>query len=156
MADEDLLRPSLSDTANSPALYNSTGFFLSAFFAGPAAAGVYGLANSHRLGRLRQDLPTIVALVAGSFLLWLVAHRQGWVASLADLMGDRVTRATQLAVRLLGLACFAAIYLLHRQHYRAAQVSGVDSLSGWAPGIAAVVVGLLANGSFAAWMARGN
>lgn len=152
MADEDLLRPSLSDTANSPSLYNSTGFFLAAFFAGPAAAGVYGLANSQRLGRLKQDLPTIVALVAGSFLLLLVAHRQGGLASLAGLLDDRPARAAQLVVRILGLACFAAIYLLHRQHYRAAQVSGVDTLPGWIPGIAAVVIGLLANGAFALWL----
>jgi hypothetical protein len=154
LADEDLLRPSLSDTANSPSLYNSSGFFLASFFAGPAAAGVYGLANSHRLGRLKQDLPAIVALVAGSFLLLLVAYRQGWVGSLAALMDDKPTRATQLAVRVLGLACFAAIYLLHRQHYRAAQVSGVDQVSGWVPGITAVIIGMLANGAFGMFIGR--
>lgn len=147
MADEDLLRPSLSGTGNPPALYNSSGFFLSAFFAGPAAAGVYGLANSYRLGRLRQDLLPIVVFVAAGFWLLLFAHRHGGLAGLAELLDDRPQRALQIAVRALGLACFAAIYLLHRQHYRAAQISGATPIAGWVPGIAAVVVGLLANGA---------
>ena len=152
MADEDLLQPSLSGTRNAPALYNSSGFFLVAFFAGPAAAGVYGVANSHRLGRLRQDLPVILALVAASFLFLMMAHGNGWLSGLASWLGDRQSRAVQLAVRAVGLACFGAIYLMHRQQYRAARISCVDPLPGWIPGIAAVVVGLLANSAFDSWL----
>lgn len=152
MADEDLLQPSLSGTRNAPALYNSSGFFLAAFFAGPAAAGVYGCANSHRLGRLRQDLPVILALVAACFLFLMMAQGNGWLTGLASWLGDRQSRAVQLAVRAAGLACFGAIYLMHRQQYRAAAISGMDPLPGWVPGIAAVVVGLLANAAFASWL----
>ena len=152
MADDDLLRPSLSGTSNARALYNSSGFFLAAFFAGPAAAGVYGAAISYRLGRLRQELPVIVALVAACFLVLLVANREGGLTALAGWLGDKPARAVQLAIRALGLACFGAIYLMHRNQYRAAQVSGVDPLPGWVPGIAAVVVGLSANLALAAWM----
>jgi SpoVK/Ycf46/Vps4 family AAA+-type ATPase len=72
LADDDLLSPTLSAQRNLRGLYNSTGFFLCAFFAGPAGAGVYGIANSHRLDRLRQDAPVIVALVAAAFLTLLL------------------------------------------------------------------------------------
>jgi hypothetical protein len=152
LADEDLLQPSLSGTRNAPALYNSSGFFLAAFFAGPAAAGAYGVANSYRLGRLQSELPKIIALVAGCFLVLVIASRNGWITGLAGLFDDRFSRAAQLAVRAMGLACFGAIYLMHRQHYRAASISGVDPLPGWVPGIAAVLVGLAANAAFTAWL----
>lgn len=145
MADEDLLRPSLSGADEAPSLYSSTGFFLVAFFAGPAAAGAYGIANSMRLRRWRQDLPLVVAVVAASFWLLLFANRHGGLLAFAELLGDRPARAMQIAVRALGLACFAAIYLMHRRHYRAARVTGVEPVSGWVPGIVAFVIGLLAN-----------
>lgn len=153
MAEDDLLRPTLSGTGKPPALYNSSGFFLSSFFAGPAAAGLYGLANSYRLGRLQRDLPSIVGLVAASFWLLLFANRHGGLAGLAQLLDDKPNRAIQIAVRALGLACFAAIYLMHRQHYRAAQVTGAASLPGWVPGIAAFLVGLAANAAMAKLLA---
>ena len=145
MADDDLLRPTLSGTGEPPSLYNTTGFFLSSFFGGPVGAGIYGLANSYRLGRLKRDLPSVVVIVAASFWLLLFVERQGGLARLAELMDDRPDRAAQLAVRALGLACFGAIYLLHRQHHRAAQVTGAEAVSGWGPGIVAVLAGIAAN-----------
>lgn len=143
MADEDLLTPSLSGAEEAPSLFSSTGFFLVSFFAGPAAAGAYGIANSIRLRRWRQDLPIVVAVVAASFWLLLFASRHGGLMAFAELLGYRPARALQIAVRALGLACFAAIYLMHRRHYRAARVTGVEPLSGWPPGVAAFVIGLL-------------
>jgi hypothetical protein len=145
LAEDDLLRPTLSGSGKTPELYNSSGFFLASFFAGPVAAGVYGLANSYRLGRLNRDLPVIVPLVAACFWLLLFASRHGGLAGLAGLLDDRPGRAIQIAIRALGLGCFATIYLLHRQHYRAAQVTGAASLPGWGPGIVAVIAGLAAN-----------
>jgi hypothetical protein len=143
LADEDLLRPSLEGADEAPSLFSSTGFFLVSFFAGPAAAGAYGIANSIRLRRWRQDLPVVVAVVAASFWLLLFASRHGGLMAFAELLGDRPSRAMQIAIRALGLACFAAIYLMHRQHYRAARVTGVEPVSGWVPGIVAFIVGLL-------------
>ena len=64
MRNDDLLRPTLSDYQRVPELYNSTGFFLSAFFGGPMGAAIYGGANSHRLNRLHTDLPLLVVVVA--------------------------------------------------------------------------------------------
>ena len=154
MADEDLLRPTLSGTGEARALYNSTGFFVSAFFGGPMGAGVYGLANSHRLGRLRQDLPVVVVLVAGCYWLLMIATRQGWLEALTGLLDDRSTNAIQLLLRGLALACFGAIYFMHREFYRAARVAGVESTSGWVPGIVAVILGLAANSAYLYWFQR--
>jgi hypothetical protein len=135
-------------------LYGSTAFFFSSFFAGPMGAGVYGAFNSHRLGRLRQDLPVVLLLVAGSFFLIALANAEGWLAGLAGLLEDRMHRTLQFALRALGLACFGAIYLMHRQYYRAAQVSGAEPLSGWIPGIAASAAGILANIAFIQWLLK--
>jgi len=136
-------------------LFSSTGFFVVSFFAGPAAAGVYGLANSHRLQRWRQDLPVVIAVVAASFWLLLFANRHGGLTAFAELLNDRPARAMQIAVRALGLACFAAIYLMHRQHYRAARISGVQPVAGWVPGIIAFIIGLLANAALGEFI-KGN
>ncbi len=154
MADEDLLRPTLGGIRQTPALYSSTGFFLSAFFGGPLGAGVYGAINSHRLGRLRQDLPVLLALVASCFWLVALASAEGWLAGLVDLLNDREQRAMQFALRAAGLVCFAAFYALHRQYYRAGQVSGVEPLSGWIPGLVALVAGVLANMAFIDWLLK--
>jgi hypothetical protein len=154
LADEDLLRPTLGGTRNVRALYSSTGFFVAAFFGGPLGAGVYGAINSQRLGRLRQDLPVSLALVASCFWLLVMANADGWLAGLADWLDDRPQRALQFALRIAGLFCFAAIYTMHRQYYRAAQVSGAPPLSGWIPGIVALVAGVLANIAFVGWLLK--
>jgi hypothetical protein len=145
LADDDLLRPTLSGSGEPPSLYSSTGFFLSSFFGGPVAAGIYGLVNSHRLGRLQRDLLTVLVIVATGCWLLLFVEAQGGLARLGELMGDRPARTAEIAIRAVGLACFGAIYLLHRQHYRAAQITGAESIPGWVPGIGAVVAGIAAN-----------
>jgi hypothetical protein len=152
LADDDLLRPTLSAQRNLRGLYNSTGFFLCAFFAGPAGAGVYGIANSHRLDRLRQDTAVIVALVAAAFLALLLLHEHGAITALAQWLDVKPRRALELVLRALALGCFGAIYLLHRQFYRSAQAAGVPSQPGWRPGIAAFLMGLAANSAFFSWI----
>ncbi len=151
MSNEDLLRPTLSDYRKPPALYHSTGFFVSAFFGGPLGAGVYAGANAWRLGRLSRDLPVIVCIVAGAFLVMLELHRAGAFEILAEWLGDSPTRNLGLITRAFGMASFGAIYFLHRPYYRAARVSGLKPLPGWVPGIAAVALGWVANTAFATW-----
>jgi hypothetical protein len=142
---DDLLQPTLSGHTRSPALYNSSGFFLSSFFGGPVGAALYGLANSRRLGRLPADLPVIGAMAVIAFLLAVGLHRWGALVALAGWLDVTPARAGGLSLRALGLLCFCGIYLLHRRFYRAARVSGVQSQPGWMPGILAVVVGVMAN-----------
>lgn len=147
----DLLKPTLSGTGQPPALYGSTGFFLSAFFGGPVGAAVYGSANAWRLGRLAKDLPLFVAIAAAAYLAILILDRQGLLDQLRSLIGVPQDNF-RIILRAFGLACFGAIYLLHRGYFRAATVSGATPLPGWIPGIAAILAGVAANIAFTAWI----
>jgi len=152
LTDEDLLRPTLSGFRRPPALFNSTGFFLCAFFGGPAGAGLYGLANSFRLGRIARDLPLIIGIVAASFLALVEMHDMGLLARLSGYLGGSVVRNMEIFLRALGIACFGAIYFLHRGFFRAARVSGTKALAGWIPGIVSVLAGVVANIAFTGWI----
>jgi len=149
---DDLLRPTLSDYRRAPALYSSTGFFLSGFFGGPIGTGVYGLCNSYRLGRLKSDLPVVIALVAAAFFVVLLLNNDGQMADLATLLGTRPARTFEVTLRAMAMACFGAIYLMHRKFFRAARVSGAKSLSSWVTGIVSTLVGFLSNTAFIAWI----
>ena len=152
MDNDDLLRPTLSGFRPAPALYSSTGFFVSSFFGGPLAAGVYGTFNSYRLNRLSSDLPMYVALVAGAYFLTLVFLNGGQMAAIGDLLGSRPARTLEIVLRAFGLAAFFAIWFMHRRFFRTAQVTGVKSLSGWLPGVVAFGAGFVANRAFFAWI----
>ena len=154
LSNDDLLRPTLSGYQRSPELYNSIGFFLSAFFGGPVGAAIYGGANSHRLGRLSNDLPLLVAVVAAAFLLPLLLHDAGWLPRIAGLFGGSESRNYGLVMRASGLLTFGAIYLMHRRFFRSARVSGAKGIPGWVPGIAAVVAGIAANFAFVSWLLK--
>jgi hypothetical protein len=152
LTDEDLLRPTLSDTQRVPALYNTTGFFLSAFFGGPMGAVVYGIANSYRLGRLIKDVPTLALVLTAAYYAPFVLYQHGWLQQLTTLAGGHDTRNYELFLRALGLLSFGAIYLMHRHFFRAAAVAGSKGIPGWIPGIAAVASGVLTNAAFVQWL----
>jgi hypothetical protein len=158
LSDEDLLRPTLADyqrlPGRVPGLYNSTGFFLTSFFGGPLGAAIYGGANSRRLGQLPKDLPLLVVVVAAAFLLPYVLHETGWLQGVAASMGGSAARNYGLFMRGLGLLVFGAIYLMHRQFFRSARVSGVTEVKGWVPGIAGLVAGIAANAAFVTWLLK--
>lgn len=154
MSNDDLLRPTLSEYRRAPAIYSSTGFFLSTFFGGPAGTAVYGLCNSHRLGRLRTDLPVFLALAAAAFAVVFLFEQGGQMTWIVDLIGDSPGPSFEITLRVLALGCHFAIYLMHRRFFRAAQVSGLKPLPGWVPGIAALVVGNVANQGFINWILK--
>ena len=154
MSNDDLLRPTLSDYQRTPELYNSTGFFMSAFFGGPVGAAIYGGANSHRLGRLSKDLSLLLAVVAAAFLLPCLLQVMGWLPRFASAIGGREVRNYELVMRGFGLLAYGAIYLMHRKFFRSARVSGVKEIPGWVPGIAAVVAGIAANSTFVSWLLK--
>jgi hypothetical protein len=81
----------------------------------------------------------------------LELQRAGALDALAGWLGGSSTRNLGLFMRALGMACFGAIYFLHRAFYRAARVSGLKPLPGWVPGIAAVALGMATNTAFATW-----
>jgi hypothetical protein len=146
------LRPTLSEFRQAPALYSSTGFFVSSFFGGPLAAGIYGTFNSYRLNRLSGDLPVHVALVAGAYFLTLVFQNGGQMAAIGDVLASRPARTVEIVLRVFGLATYFAIWSLHRRFFRTAQVTGAKSLSGWLPGVIAFGAGFAANQAFFAWI----
>ena len=152
MSNEDLLRPTLSEFRKPPSLYNSTGFFLSSFFGGPVGAGVYALATSFRLGRLTADLPAVIALVAAAFLALTELQVAGLLRDLSAFLGGSVSRNMEIFLRAFGMACFAAIYFMHRKFFRAARVTGGSTRPGWVPGIVAVLAGVAANIAFTTWI----
>jgi len=154
LANDDLLRPTLSDYRQVPAIYSSTGFFLSTFFGGPVGAAFYGLCNSQRLNRLWTDLVLFVALAAAAFAMLVLLQRGGQMDAFAELIGTDRRRTFEISLRALALVCFAAIYFMHRKFFRTAQVSGVKPLSGWVPGLAAVILGYFANLGFIDWILK--
>lgn len=154
MSNDDLLRPTLSAYSRPPALYHKTGFALAAFFGGPVGAAVYSLANTARLARLKQDAPTIVIVTASALLIPVMLAHTGQFAVLADLAGMTPRGAGEVLLRGLGLACFGATYFLHRRFFRAARVSGVETLPSWPVGIAALVTGWAANAALMGWILK--
>jgi hypothetical protein len=154
LSNEDLFRPTLSDYRRVPSIYSSTGFFLSTFFGGPVSAALYGLFNSHRLSRLAVDLPVFVALAAAAFFVVFLFQQSGQMAWLADYFNDSRRATLEFVLRALALACYGAIYLMHRKFFRAAQVSGIKPRSSWVPGIAALLLGYLANRAFIDWILK--
>ena len=154
MSNQDLLRPTLSDYSRPPALYHMTGFALSSFFGGPVGAAIYALFNTARLSRLKQDGAVIFALCAAAVLVTLQLAKGGGLQALADIAGMSQQRTGQLLLRALGLACFGAIYFLHRKFFRAARISGVKPLPSWPLGLGAVACGWLANAAVLAWILK--
>lgn len=154
MGNDHLLRPTLSDRQSTPALYGSTGFFLSAFFGGPLGAVIYGGCNSQRLQRLQKDVPVLLLIAAAAYFLPYVLYQQGWLQQLVAMAGGRATRNYGLILRALGLLSFGAIYLMHRDFFRASKVAGSAGLPGWRPGIAAVLMGIWANAAFVQWLLK--
>jgi hypothetical protein len=149
---DDLLRPTLSGYRQVPALYSSTGFFLSSFFGGPVGAAFFALCNSQRLNRLWRDMPVIVAAASAAFFVIFLLQSGGQIPDIGQLIGAGARRTLELTLRALALAVFGAIYLMHRRFFRAARVTGVQPLSIWVPGIAAVLLGFWANTAFIGWI----
>ena len=154
MGNDDLLRPTLSDYSRPPALYHMTGFALSSFFGGPVGAAIYALFNTAQLSRLKQDGAVIFALCAVAVLATLQLAQGGGLQALADIAGLPQRRTGELLLRGLGLACFGAIYFLHRKFFRAARISGVKPLPSWPLGLASVVCGWLANAAVLMWILK--
>lgn len=152
MDNEELLRPTLTDYRQAPALYSSTGFFLSSFFGGPVGAAFYGLCNSQRLHRLWRDAPVIAAVACAAFFLIFLLHSGGQLSALGELLGTEPRRTLEIALRALALAVFGGIYAIHRRFFRAARVSGTEAPSSWVPGIAALLLGIWSNITFVRWI----
>jgi len=149
---DDLLRPTLSEYRQVPALYSSTGFFLSSFFGGPVGAAIFGLCNSQRLNRLWHDMPVAIAAASAAFFGVYLLQSGGQMPAIAALLDASESRTLEITLRAFALAVFGAIYLMHRRFFRAARVTGMEPLSSWVPGIASLLLGIWANSAFIRWI----
>ena len=141
MADRnELLQPSLgSETSAATSIYSTTTGYLAAFFGGPLGGAAIALTNSWRLRRLARDWPlAIVALALTGGMAWW-EQRAGGLAWLTSHFGSSGQR---FAVRVVGIAMFAVIYLIHRRYYRNMEIMGIRPPSGWIPGIVAILGGV--------------
>lgn len=131
--DSDLLQPSIGAAAPAHPIYSQTALFVPAFFGGPVAAAVVFGINAARLRRLPQDAGWIAA---GVLLVLLVP----WLALRWD-----AQPYLRYLVRGAGVLAALAYAWRHRPHYRAQELFGVNSPSGWGVGFAALLAGMAAS-----------
>ena len=142
MADRnELLQPSLgSETSAATSIYSTTTGYLAAFFGGPIGGAIIALTNSWRLKRLGQDWPLgVVAIALAGGMVWW-EQRAGGLVWLTSHFGSGGPR---FAVRVVGLAMFAAMYLIHRRYYRNMELLNIKPPSGWIIGIGAIIGGFV-------------
>jgi hypothetical protein len=133
---DDLLQPSLTEArTDATAIYSSMAGYVTSFVGGPVAALAFAAVNSRRIGRLRADAPLLIAGLA----LFLAAM---WWALTGPYHAEISNRHLNTGVRGAGLLYFGAIYLLHRRHYRAMEMMGIEAPKAWGIGIACVLAGV--------------
>ena len=152
MADRnELLQPSLGGEASAAtSIYSTTTGYMAAFFGGPLGGAAIALTNSWRLRRLGKDWPlAVVAIVLTGGMAWWEQRMGGltWLRSNFGSSGER------FAVRLVGLAMFGVIYLIHRRYYRSMEMMGITPPSGWVPGVAAILGGVIVMSVLGEWLA---
>lgn len=136
----ELLQPSLgSDASPETSIYSTTTGYMAAFFGGPIGGAAIALTNSWRLKRLGKDWPLALVAVALTLGVTWWEQRAGGLAWLTSHLGSSGPR---FAVRIVGLAMFAVIYLIHRRYYRNMDMMGIKAPSGWVPGIVAIIAGM--------------
>jgi hypothetical protein len=136
----ELLKPSLgSEASAATSIYSTTTGYLAAFFGGPIGGAAIALTNSWRLKRLGKDWPLALVAIALTVGMAWWEQRAGGLAWLTKQLGSSGPR---FAVRVVGLAMFAVIYLIHRRYYRNMDMMGITAPKGYAPGIAAIIAGI--------------
>lgn len=135
---EALLEPSLHGEGHVVPIYSATTGYLIAFFGGPIAGCGIALIDAYRLGRLRRDWPLAVAAVLLTSALF------AWQARGGDALAERFLGrgAGELLYRMLGVAFFGVIFLLHRRFYRSMEILGISPYRKILPGVLAFSGGL--------------
>jgi hypothetical protein len=141
---DDLLQPSLSDDSLAKAPPTIQTMFLTSFFGGPVAAVLIAAVASYRLKRFARDLPVLL------IFLTLSLSAIVWVNVSPDALAIRTWITTNVGssgftilYRLVGLACLAAVYLMHAKAHRNSQLLGLKPPNGWLVGLPCSIVGFL-------------
>jgi hypothetical protein len=125
--------------------YSAPAFAVSSLFGGPLSAVAFAAIEARALGRLQQDLPWLLLGAAGVLLASLLAADWGLLdPALRDLGTRSVPTWEHVAYRLAALGYFLAYWWLHREERRQLAAAGVPPVPGYAAGLVALLVGLVA------------
>lgn len=137
------------------ALFSTRAQFLVTFFGGIVALLILAGQNTDALGRMRKDLwlycvGAAVAISYAFFVAWVSSLEQlpEWLA----LLGSHKSTMRFMG-RAVALLVFAGFYLHYRTIINAAEMMGTPRQA-WMPGIAAVVLGRVAD--FVLFLAAGG
>lgn len=124
--------------------YSTPAFAVSSVFGGPLAAVAFAAIEARALGRLRRDLPWLVAGLVTVIAAAVVAASSGLLdQALVDLGTSRVPTWEQVGYRLVALGFFLLYFRLHRADRMALARAGVAATPGYGAGTVALLLGLV-------------
>lgn len=139
---DDLLTPSLSNTARTVGLYSLRSSLLLGFFGGPLPLVLYWSLNSCRLKRPLDAIAYLLAIAGFAALVY--AYYSGATPEFAQwtrrYLGGAGTLRTVLQAYAMTL--WAGFYLMHRKQYRSMGLFGVAPPSPWIALVACFVLGV--------------
>ena len=125
--------------------YSAPAFAVSSLFGGPLSAVAFAAIEARALGRLQRDLPWLALGVAAVLVAALLAANWGLLdTALRDLGTRGVPTWEHVAYRLVAFGYFLAYWWLHRDERRALAAAGVPPVAGYAAGVVALLIGLVA------------
>ncbi|MGH1541088.1 MAG: hypothetical protein ACRBHB_11745 [Arenicella sp.] len=148
---ETLLQPSLSQDAIIAKPYSVLSHVLVAWLGGPFAIAFFVALSLKKIGRLKQYLLLVMALLALAFAMTVMFVNVGLgeiqLPAYIDL-GSAKTNGKTLS-RLSALILFGIAYLSLHRYFCAADLKNTPAPSPWIPGVLCIVVGgLFALGAF--------
>ena len=125
--------------------YSAPAFAVSSLFGGPLSAVAFAAIEARALGRLQRDLPWLALGVVAILAASLLAANWGLLdLALRDLGTRAVPTWEHVAYRLVAFGYFLAYWWLHRDERRELASAGVPPVAGYAAGLVALLVGLVA------------
>jgi len=125
--------------------YSAPAFAVSSLFGGPLSAVAFAAIEARALGRLQRELPWLVLGCAAVLAAALLAANWGLLdTALRDLGTRAVPTWEHVAYRLVAFGYFIAYWWLHRHERRALAAAGVPPVPGYAAGLVALLIGLVA------------
>jgi hypothetical protein len=125
--------------------YSTPAFAVSSLFGGPLSAVAFAAIEARALGRLQRDLPWLALGLAAVLAAALAAANWGLLdTALRDLGTRAVPTWEHVAYRLVAFGYFLAYWWLHRHDRRELAAAGVPPVAGYAAGVVALLIGLVA------------
>lgn len=125
--------------------YSAPAFAVSSLFGGPLSAVAFAAIEARALGRLQRDLPWLALGFAAVLVASLLAANWGLLdTALRDLGTRAVPTWEHVAYRLVAFGYFLAYWWLHRRERRELAAAGVAPVPGYAAGLVALLIGLVA------------